>query len=195
MTEEQRKNVLLLRKSQKFPWHSPPHRDGGSRKFHITASCFEHGHFIGLSPDRMESFERRLIGTISDQGALPIAWCVLPNHYHLLVQTGDILRDLRNIGRLHGKTSYEWNGEENQRGRKVWCNSMETAIKSESHYFSTINYIHQNPVNHSYVRKWEEWPFGNANEYLKAVGRKEAIEIWRKYPITGYGSDWDPPEM
>ena len=195
MTKEQREELLKLRKTQNLPWHSPPHRDGGSRKFHITASCFEHQSFIGLSPKRMQIFETVLYNTILASGNLLVAWSVLPNHYHLLVKSGDILGLLKNLGKLHGKTSFEWNGEESLRGRKVWCNSMETAIKSDKHYFSTVNYIHNNPVHHGYVGKWDEWPFGNAKDYLDSFGKNKALEIWRKYPISGYGKDWDPPEM
>lgn len=195
MTAEQKADLLSLRKSQNLPWHSPPHKDGGSTRFHITASCFEHKHLIGYSPQRMENFESRPVDLILSAGDILVTWSILPNHYHLLVKTENILSLLRSIGKLHGKTSYEWNGYENQRGRKVWCNSLETAIKSTSHYHSTINYIHNNPIHHGYVSKWEEWLFGNAKEYLDAIGKDKAREMFMQYPISGYGKDWDPPEM
>jgi putative transposase len=52
-----------------------------------------------------------------------------------------------------------------------------------------------NPVHHGYCRKWVEWPFGNAAEYIQTIGRDEAIRIWRGYPLYDYGKDWDPPEL
>jgi len=195
MTAEQKANLLSLRKSQNLPWHSPPHKDGGSSRFHITASCFEHKNLIGENPQRIDIFATTLVELFLTGSNDLIAWCVLPNHYHMLVKTDNILLLLKNLGRLHGKTSFLWNGEDNQRGRKVWCNSLETAIKSTSHYYSTINYIHNNPTHHGYVKRWDEWPFGNAKDYLDAIGIDKAAEMFKQYPISGYGEDWDPPKM
>jgi putative transposase len=48
------------------------------------------------------------------------AWCVLPNHYQALVEAPDVLGVLRELGRLHGRTSYAWNGVGSTRGRKVF---------------------------------------------------------------------------
>ncbi len=52
-----------------------------------------------------------------------------------------------------------------------------------------------NPVHHGYVRLWTEWPWGNAREFLEAVGREEAERIWKEHPLRDYGAKWDPAEM
>jgi hypothetical protein len=64
-------------------------------------------------------------------------------------------------------------------------------LRSDSHFWATINYIHHNPVKHGHVTRWDEWPFSSAAEYLKEVGREEAIRIWKSYPILDYGKGWD----
>jgi putative transposase len=56
-----------------------------------------------------------------------------------------------------------------------------------------MNYIHHNPVHHGYVKKWTDWPYTSAHEFLKAVGREKAAEIWCKYPPLDYGKGWDDP--
>jgi putative transposase len=106
---------------------------------------------------------------------------VLPNHYHSLVGTDCLPQLLLDLGRLHGRTAFEWNGEDGRRGRKVWFNCVETAIKSERHFWATLNYIHHNPVHHRYVAHWQDWPFSSAAEYLESRGSGESFQCW----ITG----------
>ncbi|MCD6176160.1 MAG: transposase [Planctomycetes bacterium] len=120
-----------------------------------------------------------------------IAWCVLPNHYHILARTNQMKELRTQLGRMHGKTSRQWNLEDDCVGRKVWFNCIERIISSERYYWATINYIHHNPVKHGFVEKWEHWPFSNAAQYLKEIGRDKAIEIWKIYPVLDYGKEWD----
>ena len=195
LTKESQEELLELRKIQHNPWHSPPHKSGSGTRYHITGACFEHQPIIGLSPERMREFENSLISTISEDCDKIHAWVVLPNHYHILLRTNNILQILKQLGKTHGRTSFQWNGEENRRGRQVWCNALETAIKSDNHFCSTRNYIHNNPVRHKYVLKWGDWPFSSAADYLNEYGHKKAVEIWNEYPITGYGDGWDDPDM
>ena len=119
------------------------------------------------------------------------AWAILPNHYHALLKTTNVLFLLKKVKQLHGRTSFYWNGEENSRGRRVWFNAVETAIKSERHFWASVNYIHHNPVKHRHVSKWTEWPYSSAENYLKAVGKEQALKNWREYDISEMGKNWD----
>jgi putative transposase len=67
------------------------------------------------------------------------AWVVLSNHYHALVDCPNVDVLLKELGKLHGRSSFQWNGEQDCRGRQVWCKAAETAMKSEGHYFASIN--------------------------------------------------------
>jgi putative transposase len=96
---------------------------------------------------------------------------------------------------LHGRTSFDWNGEDSARGRKVWFNCVETAMKSERHFRATLNYVHHNPVHHGYVRYWHEWPFSSASAFLSGVGREQAEKWWHEFPLLDYGKHWDPPGL
>ncbi|MDP6507312.1 MAG: hypothetical protein QF886_27030, partial [Planctomycetota bacterium] len=105
--------------------------------------------------------------------------------------TDEVKALLTRLGQLHGRTSFQWNGEENQRGRKTWFRAVETVMKSERHFWVTFNYIHNNPVKHEYVEKWQDWPFSSANIWLEKLGRTRMRGIWREYPPLDYGEDWD----
>ena len=196
MTDAQRVEVLRLRKQMRQPWHSPPHwASDRTNRYHIIAACYEHKPIIGASADRMQAFARDLLSTLGSRAMSIHAWVVLPSHYHALVTATEVKALLAALGRLHGRTSFRWNGEDQSRGRQVWCKAAETAMKSEGHFWATMNYIHHNPVHHRYSDKWQEWPFSSAADYLEAVGASRAEEIWKGYPILDYGKTWDQAEF
>ena len=155
-TPEQREEWLARRKLLKRPWHRPPHFDQGNIHYHLSAACFEHRPHIGYSDDRLEEFSRLLLDVFPSP---PAAWCVLPNHYHLLIRTADVRTIVSQLGQLHGKTSFQWNGEEGLRGRQVWHSASDRGMQNSEHFWATVNYIHNNPVKHGYVESWQEWPF------------------------------------
>jgi putative transposase len=196
LTPEQRNDLLAWRQEQKRPWHSPQHRPNfGHARFHVTAACFEHKDIIGFSPERMDSFSSELLDLVAQKTEKLFAWCVLPNHYHTLVATPDILGLIQELGKFHGRTAFYWNGADEQRGRKVFFRAVERAMRSDRHFKATLNYVHHNPVHHGYVDKWTDWRWSSATQYLAQIGGSEAKQIWRDYPIDDYGHGWDDPDM
>jgi putative transposase len=172
--------------------HSPPHPEAtGRHLYHLSAASFEHSAIIGESPERLASFSETLCRVLLAPHTTIHAWCVLPNHYHILVELDDLKDGLVRIGRLHGRTSFLWNREDNTRGRQCWHACADRRIRSSAHFHAARNYIHHNPVKHGYVTKWEEWPFSSAATYLDEVGREEALDLWERYPVHDMGKGWD----
>jgi putative transposase len=190
LSPEDRQRILSKRKAQQRPWHSPPHKTCGGR-YMLTASCFEHAYIIGTSPQRMADFEETLLEVLDSSVIAIYAWAVLPNHYHALVSLKNTEPVIGKLARLHGRSSYSWNREDNVRGRQVWCGAAETRMKSDRHFWSSLNYILHNPVKHGYAKKWTDWPFSNAASYLADVGKEKAAELWREHDISAMGDDWD----
>ena len=192
MNEEQREDALRYRRLQRFPKHTPPHFDfEGERQYIITAACYEHAHIIGQTSERMTDCEAGILEICGKLNAEIYAWCVLPNHYHVLLKTDQIKILRSELGVFHGRTSFQWNGEENTRGRQIWHNCFERAMKSERHFYASLNYILHNPVHHGYCENWLDWNWSNAKEYLEQTGKEKAIDIWREYPPLDYGKKWD----
>jgi len=188
LTPEKQQALLQYRQRLKRPWHRPPHYQQGNIFYHLTVACFEHQSFIGHSPERMAGFSELLLDTLPES---PAAWCVLPNHYHVLVRCAEIKAIGKILGKLHGSTSFRWNGEEDQRGRKIWHSVSDRAMRNADHFWSTVNYIHHNPVKHGYVDQWMDWPFSSAADFLDEVGREQALVLWKQYPLLDYGKGWD----
>ena len=192
MSNEQRTQALQQRYLRDHPWHGPPHRGSDCESVYLfTAACYEHAPVIGLSEERMELFVDQLLAATKGCCSHVYAWVVLPNHYHVLARTPDALKVVAELGKLHGRSSFQWNGEDHQRGRKVWHRAVETRMKSNEHHWATINYVHHNPVKHGYAQHWQDWPFSSAVACLEKLGREEAARLWRAYPINDYGKGWD----
>jgi putative transposase len=175
-----------------MPWHSPPHREfEGTNIFIITAACYLHHSIAGKTIDRITGFEEAILNTCQQANAKLHSWTILPNHYHLLASTAELARLRKLIGQLHGRTARTWNLEDKTPGRKVWFNFFDRDMKSDRHYWASVNYIHNNAVQHGLVEKWQDWPYSSAHQFLEELGRDEVLRIWSEYPVLDYGKDWD----
>jgi putative transposase len=190
MTPEQRRAVVEQRRQRGFPWHGPPHPEAAGAYRIVTAACYEHRKVLN-SVKRLEWFEGELLLVLRDAELSCAAWCVLPNHYHVLVQVADMRTFARSLGQLHGRTAFTMNDQDGTCGRKVWYRCQDRCMRSEGHFFASLNYIHNNPVKHGYVLKWQDWPFSSAHWYLDTRGRDWLVQIWQAYPLMNYGDKWD----
>ncbi len=184
MTPKQKEYVLEKRKEQKRPFHSLPHfinHEDNEGRYHISAACYEHKSIINSKIYRLATFEKELLKIVSANTIKLYCYSILPNHYHILVETDIIKELLKVLFRLHKDTALCWNKEDNSKGRKVWCNAFESQVKSEKYFWATVNYIHNNPVKHGYVAKWQEWPYSSADDFIENEGWEKTLYIWNKY--------------
>ncbi len=186
MSEPERWRVLAERRKARVPHHAPPHYRHLEGLAIVTGTCFEHRPLMeGL--ERRRRFGVALLALADRLAAEVHAWTVLPNHYHILVKL-ERPTDLRpEFGRLHGRTSRQWNLEDGTPGRQCWFHSLERPIRSRQHYYRTLNYIHHNAVKHGYCKRWAEWETHSAMEFIERYGRAHALDIWRCFPIASYG--------
>ena len=119
------------------------------------------------------------------------AWVVLPNHYHLLIRVDDFEQVGVTARLVHGRTSRKWNKADGSPGRKVWYRYTDRAIRSERHYYTTLNYIHYNPVKHGLAESPYDWEPSSVGWYLEQYGREWLRDLWTRYPLKSYGEGWD----
>lgn len=91
-----------------------------------------------------------------------IAWCVMPNHVHLLVEakTGYPLSDT-----VHSWKSFSAHKANDLLGRKgkFWMpDYFDRFIRDGKHFVASCEYIRQNPVKAGLVVAPEDWPWGSA---------------------------------
>jgi putative transposase len=192
MTEAERAKVLAGRKLHLRPWHAPPHFEQTAGTYLISAACYEHRSIMATGERRTE-WEAAVVDRLGrgSPGCVEIrAWVVLPNHYHLLVE-GDLHLFGRRIGRLHNGIATQWNREDGTPGRKVWHRFSDRILRSERHYYASLNYIHANLVKHGHAAKADDWVWSSLSLYMEMVGREQLGQWWRQYPVGNYGEGWD----
>jgi putative transposase len=169
LTQEQRDLLLRYRQQQGLPWHAPPHRIRETRHYLFTAANFEHRPIMS-SEERRLSFQSSLLQQLGSAGISVEAWVVLPNHYHLLAFVPDFDTVAPFFQRLQGSTSRQWNLEDGAEGRKVWYRYTDRAMRSERHFYTTINYLHYNPVKHGYAERADQWVSSSIWAYHRHKG-------------------------
>ena len=184
MCWKERLAVLHSRHKNNHPAHELPHFDAVKTNcYSITASNFRHNEILGRNPARMDNFQERLHEVIHDQvDTILHAWCLMLNHYHLLISSAESNRLRKALGKLHGRTARKWNLEENSVGRQVWFRVFDRPVYSQRQFYCTTNYIHANPVKEGLCRKVAEWPWSSGRDFINEIGRSEAIQLWKAYP-------------
>jgi len=190
LTGEQREVLLRHRQERGYPWHAPPHPVREATYYLMSAANFQHAPIMS-SEERRVGFQLRLLEMLGEAGMEVSAWVVLANHYHVLAFVPRIGEAGSVFQRLHGSTSRQWNLEDDCAGRKVWYRYSDRAIRSERHFYATVNYLHYNPVKHGYTERADGWVSSSFWAYLETKGREWLKHLWREYPVRDYGERWD----
>ena len=95
-----------------------------------------------------------------------IAWVILHNHYHAVVQSPDHAGTLSKfVSSYHKFTARKWNDEDEMTRRKVWWNYWDTCLLSENDYYNRLRYVYWNPVKHGLSNTAEGYQFSNYQQF------------------------------
>ncbi|MFH1708473.1 MAG: transposase [Planctomycetota bacterium] len=190
LTEKQQAEVVGRRKRNGLPLHAPPHFHEGSHIYLLTAANYNHVPIM-TDENRRKEFKEKLLTLLApDTGFTIHAWCILPNHYHVVTE-GTLAVLSKTLGRLHNGTATQWNREDAVPGRKVWYRFNDRRIRTEAHFWVAVNYVHANAVHHGYVQTPSEWSPGSLHAYVAEYGPDRIRDLWNKYPVLDMGKGWD----
>lgn len=138
---------------------------------HIMARGIDGGMIFGEDEDRYE-FLRRFALHRSDCGYECYAWCLMPNHYHLLLRTSET--PMSTLMRpLNGGYALWFNKKHDRRGylfqdrfKSVLCQGMDYARE-------LVRYIHLNPLRArivDFLSDLEEWKWSGHRFLLGLPG-------------------------
>jgi REP element-mobilizing transposase RayT len=108
----------------------------------------------------------------------PIAYCLLPNHYHYLIrQDGELAAGLL-PQRVYNSYSKAYNKRYGHRGTLFAGNYRVKAVEPEGYLLHLCRYIHANPVIHGLVDSVVDWPYSNYPEW---IGERAGILVDRDF--------------
>jgi len=95
------------------------------------------------------------------------AYCLMPNHVHLILvpSTADGLR--RAVAEVHRRFTRMINFREGWRGC-LWQGRFASFVMSERHLIGATRYVERNPVKAGLVERAEEWPWSSAAAHCAA---------------------------
>ena len=112
-----------------------------------------------------------------------LAYCVMPNHWHLVVQPradGDLSRF---VGWLTLTHTQRWHAHYHDVG---WGHLYQGRFKSfpvqeDDHLLTVCRYVERNPLRAGLVRRAEDWRWGSLG--LRARGGAEALALLADWPM------------
>ncbi len=104
------------------------------------------------------------------------AYCLLPNHFHLLIRVKD-LEDIKSgsdsalnlsipLSSCFGTYTKGFNKSNSRTGKLFEGRFKRNLILCDQQLFQTIKYIHHNPQNHGLVKDFRIWPYSSYWNYI-----------------------------
>ncbi len=113
------------------------------------------------------------------------AYCLMPNHVHLVMvpSTEDGLRCA--LGEAHRRYTRMINFREGWRGH-LWQERFHSFVMDEPHLLAAARYVELNPVRAGLCQTAEQWPWSSARAHLRA----EDDDLVRVRPLLDLVPDW-----
>jgi putative transposase len=98
-------------------------------------------------------------------GITVIAYCLMPNHYYLLLRQDEDIPIYRFINSLFNSYVQAVNREQNRRGTLFQGRYQYVHVDRDEYIVHLCRYIHLNPVKANLVSRPEEWEYSNFREW------------------------------
>ena len=113
------------------------------------------------------------------------AYCLMPNHVHLILvpSTEDGLRAA--LGEAHRRYTRHVNSREGWRGH-LWQERFHSCPMDEAHLLAGARYVELNPVRAGLVTRPQDWPWSSARAHL--AGDDDGVAALG--PLLARVADW-----
>jgi putative transposase len=122
------------------------------------------------------------------------AWCLMPNHVHLVLvpEREDGLAAA--LAPLHRRYTWEINQREGWRGF-LWQSRFASCPMDEAHLHACLRYVELNPVRAGLARRPEDWRWSSARAHLGLADdgltdlepAQARVDDWRRLLDSGLG--------
>jgi putative transposase len=138
----------------------------------------------------------KLLSHFSQQAGTEIwAWCLMPNHVHLVMvpRHEDGLRAA--LGEAHRRYTRHINFRQSWRGH-LWQERFQSFLMDEEYLLATVRYVERNPVAAGLCETPEQWRWSSARAHLKGQDdglvrvkpMLDRIDNWSAYLTNNNGT-------
>ncbi len=113
------------------------------------------------------------------------AWCLMPNHVHLVAVPQTVTGLARAIGEAHRRYTHRINLRENWRGH-LWQERFSSFPMDESHLHAAVRYVEMNPVAAGLVKHPADYRWSSARAHLF----EEDDALASPSPLQAMVPDW-----
>ena len=140
-------------------WYHVMNRNRGRRREKIFLADADRGGFIKVLRETAELWNCRIS-----------AYCLMSNHYHLLVQTpdGNLSRGMRHI---NGVYTQRFNRRHKKEGQLFRGRYKAVLVESDRHLLEVLRYIHRNPLSAGIAKTLSGYPWSSHQGYLSRAKR------------------------
>ncbi|AKK73064.1 transposase [Chryseobacterium gallinarum] len=118
------------------------------------------------------------------------AYCLMPNHFHLLIRFKESNQTLaedehkylmKQFSNLLNGYAKAYNKKYNRKGSLFLDYLKRKRVDDEKYLIKLFHYIHNNPVNHGFVKDINDWKYSSYHSYIN-LAKESKIE--RKQMMT-----------
>jgi putative transposase len=135
-----------------------PRRDLPDGIFHVTSRGVARALIFRDSFDYV-ALRAQLREVIRKFGWNVYAYCLMPNHYHLVLET-DRQHLSAGMHRLNGLYAQRFNRRHGRVGHVFQNRFTAFLVESDEHLFAAIAYVADNPVRAGLCEEAADWPWG-----------------------------------
>lgn len=125
------------------------------------------GQAIFLSEDNYNFLLHKLEEYSLQLEIIVIAYCLMPTHYHFLIEAETRTQVSKFIQKLFNSYSQAFNKQQKRTGTLFESRAKFKLIDTDEYAMEVCSYIHQNPVKAGLTKKPEDWKYSNYNEWVK----------------------------
>ena len=137
--------------------------------YHVTSRGDRREDIFEDDEDR-RAFLDTLSQVVNRFNWLCYAWCLMDNHYHLLIQTpdGNLSKGMRQLNGVFTQTSNRRHG---RAGHLFQGRFKAILVDSDAYLLELARYVVLNPVRARMVKRPDDWPWSS---YRASMGKAEA---------------------
>jgi putative transposase len=135
-------------------------------------------------PEDYEAFERVLAEGVERYTPRLLAYCLMPNHWHLLVwpeKDGLLSRFMGWVTLTH---TQRWHAHRHSAGSgHLYQGRFKSfPVQEDEHFYTVCRYIERNPLRAKLVQRAEKWRFGSL--WRMTLGDRDARRLLSAWPVS-----------